>query len=74
MQAADLTGWLNSPETKLLLAYLHRRKAGVLQTFLQGQPVDQAAQGRAAAWHELEILLALPSDEVKRIFETAPKE
>lgn len=74
MQVGSLTEWLSNPATQLLLVYLHRRKAAVLQTFLQGQPVDQVAQGRAVAFHELETLLALPVDGLKQILEHAVKE
>lgn len=74
MQEAVLTDWINSQGTQLLLVYLRRRKAETLKTFLQGQPVDPVHQGRAAALHELETLLLLPADDVKKVFEAALKE
>ncbi len=74
MQAPALTEWLNSPGTQALRAYLRHRKNPVLSSFLAGSPVQPEAQGRAAAFHELETLLAMPSDEVGKIFETALRE
>lgn len=74
MQVAALTEWLNSPETRALVALLRVQRGAVMQTFLQGQPVDPVRQGRAAALHDLMAALAMPADEVKRIFETALKE
>ncbi len=74
MQAAHLTEWLNSPETKTLVVYLRRRKAETLQAFLTGELVHPIRQGRLAALHELETLLLSSPDEVKQVFEMALKE
>lgn len=74
MQGETLREWLDSRGTKLLLAYLRRRKTGAVQTFLAGQPVETLAQGRAAALHELETLLTGSPDKLKEVFETALKE
>lgn len=74
MSEADLTAWLNSPETRMLAVYLRRRKAETVQTFLLGQPVDPVKQGRAAALHELEQLLASPAANVQMTFEVAIRE
>lgn len=67
MREIALTEWLVSPETQALVSYLRRRKAGVLGTFLAGTPVDPVAQGRAAAYNELETLLTSPPEEVGKI-------
>lgn len=74
MQAANWAAWRDNPETKALLAYLRRRQAGVVQTFLAGNPVDPKTQGQAAAFHELEKLLTAPVDKLKEALETALKE
>ena len=73
MQALRLTEWLNSPETRLLLVLVRQRKAKLVQGFLTGNPVDQLTQGRAAAFHDLEVLLSSSTDHVKATFETALK-
>ena len=65
---ADLTVWLDSPETKLLVAYLHQRRAGTLHQFLAGTPVEPIQQGRASAWHELEKLLTSSPEDVRQTF------
>ena len=69
MREADLTAWLRNPETQVLLAYLHQRRAATVQLFLSGHPVDPVMQGRAAALHELEKLLTSPQDVVRQEFE-----
>ena len=69
-----LLEWLNSRETQLLQAALRNRKMETLRLFLAGQPVDPVMQGRAAALHDIEQLLGLPADEVKKILEEASKE
>lgn len=66
--------WLDSRETRALLAVLRHRKAVALQTFLAGIPVEPIYQGRAAELHDLEGLLLSGTDEVKRVFETALRE
>ncbi len=74
MREADLTGWLDRVETKMLLAYLGQRRAGAVQQFLNNQPVDPQTQGRAAAFHELEKLLTSPVENVRKTFEIALRE
>ena len=70
----DLETWLNSPETKLLVAYLHRRRAEPLNNFLAGTEVSPVTQGKAAAWHELEKLLTSPPEHAQQIFEIFTRE
>ena len=70
MQEQAWTEWLASPETQALMRYLHRRKAGVLGTFLAGEPVPAVQQGRGVAYHEIESLLIKPADEVRKILES----
>jgi hypothetical protein len=74
MRVPALTEWLASPETQVFLACLRQRKAMVLGQFLTGQPVDPTTQGRAAAFHDLELLLTLPADKVQEIFDNVLKE
>lgn len=74
MQEVALTEWLNSPGTKALLAYLHRRQVATLQLFLVGETVHPVRQGRVAALHELERLLTSPVDNVRKIFNDVLKE
>lgn len=74
MREADLTRWLASPETKVLLAYLHQRRAETVRTFLAGAPVDPVMQGRAAALFELEGLLSSPAEQVKQQLENVLRE
>ncbi len=74
MREADLTEWLNSPETKILQAYLRRRQAETVRLFLLNNPVDPQTQARAAAFHELEKLLGSPADVVQQTFEQALRE
>ena len=69
-----LLEWLNSRETQLLRAVLRQRKTEALRLFLAGQPVDPVTQGRAAGYHDIEVLLGQPADEVKKILEEASKE
>lgn len=71
MQTADLAGWLELAETKALLAFLRHRRAGPLQTFLAGNPMDPITQGRAAALHELARLLQGPPEKIKEAFDQA---
>lgn len=73
MQDRAWTEWLVSPETRTLVAYLHHRKAGTLETFLAGEPVPESRQGRAVAYHELEMILNKPADEVRTLLGAAPK-
>ena len=70
---AELTEWLNSQETRILVAYLKTRQAGAVAQFLSGYPVDQAMQAKAAGFHEIELLLTMPTESVKAAFETALK-
>lgn len=74
MLTLQLTEWLGSPETKALRLCLRQRQAATLQTFLAGHLVTPAEQGRAAAFHELETLLAKPADKVQEVFDAALKE
>lgn len=67
MQAAAWTEWLNSPETRALVAYLHRRRTPVVDSFLAGEPVPQVRQGRATAYQEIVTILTKPVDEVRTI-------
>lgn len=69
MQAVDWKIWLERPETKLLLAYLARRRVATLQNFLAGSPVTTLEQGRAAALHELEQVFKKTPDEIRNIME-----
>jgi hypothetical protein len=73
MQEQALTEWLASPGTQTLVRFLRRRKAPVVGVFLAGQVVEPIAQGRAAAYHELEVLLTKPADEVRTILEGGAK-
>lgn len=73
MREADLTEWLGSPETRVLVHYLRRQQAAVVQTFLAGVPVDPVRQGKAAALRELEILLQQP-EKLHEAFKQALKE
>lgn len=73
MSAPVLTEWRSNPGTARLVNYLRQRRAHTVRTFLAGQPVDQVDQGRAAALHELEILLTSPADEIERVFTVAEK-
>ena len=73
MQETTLTEWLNRPETRTLVVLLRKTKAATVQGFLAGQPVDPVMQGRAAALHDLEVLLASGADKVKSVFEQALK-
>lgn len=73
MQEAALTEWLRSRGTQLLLVYLRHRQATVLRTFLQGHPVTPTDQGRVAALHELETLLAGPAEQAERVLNEALK-
>jgi hypothetical protein len=68
MRETDLALWLQSPETKLLVAYLRQRRAAPLKNFLAGTLVDPVTQGRAAAWHELETLLTSSAEDVRQQF------
>ena len=74
MQEPNLVEWLNSPETKMLLAFLRRRKAGPVAAFLRGEPWDPMQQARAVAYHEIETLLTLPADAVQKELNDALKE
>jgi hypothetical protein len=74
MPELALTEWLTSKETRVLRAYLRQRQAAPLRQFLTGQAVEPLDQGRAAAFNEIDGLLARPADEVQKIFETALKE
>lgn len=71
---ADLETWLNSPETKLLVAYLHHRRAEPLRAFLAGATVEPILQGKAAAFHELETLLTSSASDVGTKFEQITRE
>ena len=71
MREQVLTEWLASPETQALARYLRRRKGPAVGMFLAGSEVEPVAQGRAAAFHELETLLTKPADEVREILEGA---
>lgn len=74
MQMNNLAVWRDSPETRALLAYLRRRQATAVANFLAGNPVDPKTQGQAAGLHEVERLLALPVDDLKKTLEQALKE
>lgn len=65
---ADLTTWLDSPETKTLVRYLGLRRAETVRTFLAGSPVDPVMQGRAAALHDLEKILTSSPEDVRQTF------
>lgn len=67
MQEVAWTEWLNSPETAALVRYLRRRKAPVAEAFLTGEAIPPLRQGRAAGYHELEIILTKPAAEVREI-------
>ena len=71
MRIPALTEWINSPETRALVAYLRNRQAPTVHRFRLGQPVDPLAQGRAAALYEIERLLSMPSDEARQVIEKA---
>ncbi len=74
MSEQVLTEWLSSPETQRLVRFLRAVQTGTVRTFLAGQPVDPMMQGRAAAYSDLEKLLALPADKVSEEFNRASKE
>lgn len=74
MPEVDLTGWLNSPGTKMLVSYLRQRQAAVVRNFLANSPVDPAAQGKTAGFHEIEQLLTSGPDNVRKTVETALRE
>lgn len=74
MQTASLTEWLNSPETRALMACLkHRRDQGVA-IFLQGLPVPPETQGKSAGCDEILRLLTKTPEEIAKIFDTANRE
>ena len=68
-----LAEWLNRPEPRTLVAYLQRRQAQTVATFLGGSPVDPVTQGRASAFSELEKLLRMSSDKVEEAFNNVLK-
>lgn len=74
MLALQLTEWLSSPETKMLLAYLRRRQTEAVHQFLAGRPVDPLIQGKAAGHREIELLLGASPEEVAKNFAAALRE
>ena len=68
MQEMALTEWLGSKETQALRVYLRRKVSVATQEFLQGRPVDPMTQARAAACHELDLLLSQPLDKIREVF------
>lgn len=74
MQAASLTEWLNSLETRALVTYLQFRRAAVTAEFLQGEAINPIMQGRAAGANEILRLLREPTEKIAEIFENAAKE
>lgn len=72
MQDAPLTEWINSPQTKALQDYLHRRVRAVTAIFLAGEPVSPTAQGRAAAFNEIATLLKQSPEKLREILKGTP--
>lgn len=74
VQAASLTEWLDSPETRALVTYLRFRREPGMAMFLQGLPVPPEMQARSAGANEIIKLLRQPPEKIVEVFENAARE
>lgn len=70
MQEMSLLEWVNSPQTQALKAWARHQQQPAVRQFLAGRNlVEPLTQGRAAAFHDVELLLSLPVDDLRRNLE-----
>lgn len=66
MTEAEIAEWRSSPVTAALVRFLRRKQAGPIRQFLMGAAISPVTQGEARAYNQLETLIALTPDELRK--------